>query len=282
MRTIKLFINSSMCTALLLVLCSVAQARCQDDWVCVDKIIDGDTIELRARNLRNYPITYTLNVETVAYVVDGSKTVTRTLRPQQEESAMLMRLRDGQRAGDYDWKLDWTVGVFDAHHDNDHLYAFPYAPGRSFRIMQGFGSRFSHTGIEQYAIDFDMPEGTPIHAARSGVVARIEENNSLGCWESGCGKYANFIVVLHSDGTTGEYYHLQKNGAIVDVGDSVARGQFIGSSGNTGHTALPHLHFAVYRVTTAGDTQSVPIRFHSASGIVSKPRRGGRHQAAFQ
>jgi murein DD-endopeptidase MepM/ murein hydrolase activator NlpD len=282
MRKTLLSTNSTILTALLLAFCSAAQAKCQDDWVCIDKITNGNTIELRVRNLRNYPITYTLNVESNSYSIDGSNTVTRTLRPQQAESGMLLRLRDGRPADDYEWVLDWTIGANDAHHDNDHLYAFPYAPGRSFRIMQGFGSRFSHTGTEQYAIDFDMPEGTPVHAARSGVVARIEENHSIGCWESGCGKYANFIVVLHSDGTTGEYYHLQKDGAIIGVGDSVARGQLIAYSGNTGHTALPHLHFAVYRATSDGSTQSVPIRFHSADGVVSKPRRGGRHQAAFQ
>jgi murein DD-endopeptidase MepM/ murein hydrolase activator NlpD len=126
-----------------------------------------------------------------------------------------------------------------------------------------------------------MPEGTPVHAARAGVVARVVESNDRGCWKDGCGRYANFIVVLHSDGTTGEYYHLQQAGALVEVGQSVARGQRIGLSGNTGHTAMPHLHFAVYRATEDGQTQSIPVRFQSADGTVNVPRRGARHQAAY-
>jgi murein DD-endopeptidase MepM/ murein hydrolase activator NlpD len=259
-----------------------AQAECVDAWVCVERVTEGDSVELRARNLKNYPITYTLALQTSAYAVAGASSVTRTLRPQASEAAIQMTLLEGARADAYDVELDWTVGVIDAKHDNDHLYAFPYQPGRTYRIMQSFESRFSHTGIEQFAIDFEMPEGSPVHAARSGVIAQIEEGNSVGCWQNGCSEFANYIVVLHSDGTTGEYYHLKQNGSLVEVGDSVARGDLIGYSGNTGNTAVAHLHFAVYRPTSAGNTQSIPIRFQSADGVVSRPRRGGRHQAAYQ
>ena len=164
-------------------------------------------------------------------------------------------------------------------HDDDYVYRLPYANGKSYRVIQSFGSRFSHTGLEQFAIDFLMREGTPVHAARDGVVARLEESNSIGCWEDGCGRYANFVVVLHDDGTTGEYYHLLKDGVLVDVGDRVVAGQKIALSGNTGHTTVAHLHFAVYRAVDWGNTQSVPVRFVSADGIVHRPRRGGRYQA---
>ncbi len=163
-------------------------------------------------------------------------------------------------------------------HDDDHLYSLPYASNKSYRVLQGFGSRFSHTGLEEFAIDLDMPVGTPVHAARAGVVAEIEESHNRGCWDDGCGKYANFIVVRHSDGTTGEYYHLRKGGSIVDVGDTVTQGQKIGYSGNTGHTTMPHLHFAVYCPAGWG-TQSIPVRFRSSDGIIERPRRGARYQA---
>ncbi len=88
-------------------------------------------------------------------------------------------------------------------------------------------------------------------------------------------------MVLHEDGTTGEYYHLQQKGALVDVGDRVVAGQQIGLSGNTGHTTMPHLHFAVYRATEWGNTQSIPVRFLSSAGVVHSPRRGGHYQAVI-
>lgn len=254
-------------------------ADCRDQWICVDAVDQGGNVELRAKNLRDFPVTYTLRVRTQYFDVAGPKTVTRTLAPQESARIMMLNRSDEGREGHYRYFFEWTVGDKDAVHDDDHLYALPYASGRSYRVLQGYSSRFSHTGLEAYAIDFDMPEGTPVHAARSGVVARVEESHSEGCWRDGCGRYANYIVVLHNDGTTGEYYHLQQQGALVKVGDSVARGQKIGLSGNTGHTTMPHLHFAVYRATEWGNTQSIPVRFQSANGTVKRARHGARYQA---
>jgi murein DD-endopeptidase MepM/ murein hydrolase activator NlpD len=254
-------------------------ADCRDDWICVNAVDQGGNVELRARNLQDYPVTYTLRVRTRYFEVAGPTTVTRTLAPQESARVMTLSRADENLDARYRYFFEWTVGDKDAVHDDDYLYALPYASGRSYRVLQGYGSRFSHTGLEAFAVDFDMPEGTPVHAARSGVVARVQESHSLGCWEDGCGRYANYVVVLHDDGTTGEYYHLQKNGALVEVGDHVNRGQIIGLSGNTGHTTMPHLHFAVYRATEWGNTQSIPVRFRSADGVVMRPRHGARYEA---
>jgi murein DD-endopeptidase MepM/ murein hydrolase activator NlpD len=269
----------ALIAAPLCLVAGIASAECRDDWICVDEVRSGSDVELRARNLGNYPITYTLSVRTRNFSVAGPNTVTRTLGPGESERVMLLDHHEGGDKGYYRYSYDWTVGRIDANHDDDHLYALPYASNRSYRVLQGYGSSFSHRGIEEYAIDFDMREGTPVHAARSGVVARVEESHDRGCWSDGCGKFANYVVILHTDGTTGEYYHLKKAGALVKVGDSVARGQRIGLSGNTGHTTMPHLHFAVYRAVEWGRTQSIAVRFQSADGIIERPRRGGRYQA---
>ena len=273
----------SVVSALAALLCqNSAVAACADDWLGVDEIRDGDNIELRATNLREFPITFTLRVRTRDLVADGPRTVTATL--DGEQSRLIMKLRDegGDRKGKYRISCDWTIGDKDALHDDDLLYLLPYENGKSYRVLQGYGSRFSHRGLEQFAVDFNMSVGTPVHAARSGVIARIEESHNKGCWQDGCGAYANYIVVLHNDGTTGEYYHLQQNGALVEVGDNIAAGQKIGLSGNTGHTTMPHLHFAVYRAAEWGNTQSIPVRFLSSAGIVHDPRRGGRYQAVAE
>jgi murein DD-endopeptidase MepM/ murein hydrolase activator NlpD len=263
----------------LLASASSVSANCMDDWICVDAVDHGDDIELYARNLGDYPITYTLRVRTKNLRSSGPKTVTRTLAPRQSEQVMALTSTHDDREGDYHLSYDWTIGDKDAKHDDDHLYALPYSSGQSYRVLQGYGSRFSHTGLEEFAIDFDMSIGTAVHAARAGVVARVEESHAKGCWEDGCGKFANFIVILHSDGTTGEYFHLQENGALVSAGDRVSQGQKIAYSGNTGHTTMPHLHFAVYRAAEWGNTQSIPVRFQGVDGTITRPRRGGRYQA---
>lgn len=246
-------------------------AKCEEDLICVNAVDQGDDVTLHARNLADYPITYTIKLQ--------HRYLTRTLAPRQSEQIFEVASADLGGSGKVHFSYEWTIGDKDAVHDDDHLYALPYRSGNSYRVLQGYGSRFSHTGLEEFAIDFDMKVGTAVHAARAGVVARVEESHAKGCWEDGCGAYANYIVILHNDGTTGEYYHLRKNGALVTVGDSVAQGQKIAYSGNTGHTTMPHLHFAVYRATSGGNTQSIPVRFQSVDGIITRIRRGGRYQA---
>ena len=256
-----------------------SRSRCSDDWICINSIAEPNRVELHAVNLRDVPITFTLKVRTRNMRTDRPATVTETLRPGQTRLAMVLRPAAPDRPGDYRIAYDWTIGSKDAVHDESRIYQLPYAAGKSYRVLQGYGSRFSHTGLEEFAVDFRMPEGTAVHAARGGLVARTEASHDIGCWEDHCGKYANFIVILHDDGTTGEYYHLQQNGALVSPGERVEAGQKIGLSGNTGHTTMPHLHFAVYRAAEWGRTQSIPVRFASADGIVERPRRGGRYQA---
>ena len=258
-----------------------AFAACADDWLGVDEVSDGGNIGLLATNLRDFPITFTLRVRSRGMTVMGPKTITETLAGKQSRLVMMFEENGGDRKGKYRISCDWTIGDKDALHDDEQLYMLPYENGKSYRVLQGYGSRFSHVGLEQYAVDFNMSVGTPVHAARAGVVARIEESSDKGCWDDGCGAYANYIVVLHDDGTTGEYYHLQQNGALIDVGDHIVAGQKIALSGNTGHTTMPHLHFAVYRAAEWGNTQSIPVRFLSSAGVVERPRRGGRYQAVL-
>jgi len=256
-----------------------AFARCADDWLDLDEIREDGNIELRATNLREFPITFTMRVRTRNMISIGPRTITETLNGDQSRLVMVLKENGGDRKGNYRISCDWTIGDKDAAHDDDQLYLLPYETGKSYRVLQGYSSRFSHRGLEQFAVDFNMDVGTPVHAARSGVVAQVVESNYRGCWEDGCGAFANYVVVLHSDGTTGEYYHLAQNGALVEVGDHVTAGQRIALSGNTGHTTMPHLHFAVYRAAEWGNTQSIPVRFLTSSGIIDEPRRGGRYQA---
>lgn len=256
-----------------------AVAACDDEWLGVDEVREGGNIGLRATNLGEFPITFTLRVRTRGMMTDGPRTVTETLDAEQSRLIMTLTENGGDRRGRYRIYCDWTIGDKDALHNDEYLYLLPYEQGRSYRVIQGYGSRFSHRGLEHYAVDFNMSVGTPVHASRAGIVAKIEETHNKGCWDDGCGAYANYIVILHDDGTTGEYYHLKQNGALVEVGDRVVAGQKIGLSGNTGHTTMPHLHFAVYRAAEWGNTQSIPVRFLSSAGVVNNPRRGGRYEA---
>ncbi len=157
-------------------------------------------------------------------------------------------------------------------HNDDYLYLFPFRKGKKYKVSQSFNGKNSHRSIaSKYAIDFVMPIGDKVYAARSGKV--IYTINHFK--ESGGEEYvhkANKIVILHDDGTYGNYAHLDFKGTLVEAGDIVERGQHIGYSGNTGKTRGPHLHFVVRKP----DDTSVQIQFEGYEGKVLK--KGKRYK----
>ena len=98
------------------------------------------------------------------------------------------------------------------------------------RATDGFGPRGSgfHTGI-----DYPAPSGTPVTAARDGVV------RAAG-WLPG---YGRVVVLRHEQGVTTLYSHLSR--ILVDPGRRVARSATVGLVGQTGDATGPHLHFEV-------------------------------------
>jgi murein DD-endopeptidase MepM/ murein hydrolase activator NlpD len=84
-----------------------------------------------------------------------------------------------------------------------------------------------------------------------------------------------WLVLLHDDGTTGEYFHLERGSALVRPGDRVECGQQLARSGNTGFSAVAHLHFGVYRTERDGRTESLAVRFAARGGVVL--RSGARY-----
>ena len=142
------------------------------------------------------------------------------------------------------------------------LYELPFQNGKRYKIIQAFGGKFSHSSDQsRYAIDFKIPIGDTIVAARSGrVVSAIEHFTERGGREYR--DKANQVVIYHDDGTLAFYVHLDKDGALVEVGDLVEAGQNIGIAGFTGFTTTPHLHFVVRNFRDA-----IPIQFKEKKNI---------------
>jgi Peptidase family M23 len=148
--------------------------------------------------------------------------------------------------------------------DTSFVYSLPYEEGSSHLIVQGYFGIFSHQ--ERAALDFKMKKGTNILAVRDGVVIRVKEDGSRGGWSRKWRNHGNNIVIQHGDNSRSGYWHLQKDGALVNVGDTVKQGQVIGLSGKTGYAATPHLHFIVWKSDGRG-WQQVPTRFQTSKGI---------------
>jgi murein DD-endopeptidase MepM/ murein hydrolase activator NlpD len=148
--------------------------------------------------------------------------------------------------------------------DTSFVYQLPFEPGTSHLVVQGYYGWFSHQN--RLALDFKMKRGTKVCAARGGVVARVRENGKKGGLNKKYRSEGNNIIIQHSDGSRAGYWHLQFEGALVNVGDTVKQGQVIGFSGKTGYTTAPHLHFLVWTNNRNG-WQQVPTRFLTQKGV---------------
>lgn len=147
--------------------------------------------------------------------------------------------------------------------DTSWVYRLPYAPGTAHMLIQGYFSRFSHKN--RAALDFKMMKGTTVHAARGGVVIRLQKDHDRGGWNRKYRPFANYVVIQHDDSTRAGYWHLQKDGVLVNIGDTVKAGQPIGISGKTGYSATPHLHFMVWK-NSRGRWRQIPTRFQTKKG----------------
>ena len=151
------------------------------------------------------------------------------------------------------------------HEDTSYVYALPFEEGKSYRMVQGYFSSFTHK--ERAALDFKMKRGSVICSAREGVVVRVKEDGDRGGLKRRLRAYGNYVIIQHPDSSRAGYWHIQKDGALVNVGDSVKKGQPIALSGKTGYSAIPHLHFLVWSTDNRRQWRQVPTRFKTSKGI---------------
>ena len=105
---------------------------------------------------------------------------------------------------------------------------------------------FHRTMREHHGVDYLVPEGTAVFATADGVVKSLSEKNST---------HGKAITIDHGNGYETSYSHLLD--IRVKKGSQVKRGDIIASSGNSGLSFVPHLHYEViYR-----DTRVDPVHY---------------------
>ncbi len=105
---------------------------------------------------------------------------------------------------------------------------------------------------DHYAFD------APFYAVAAGRVVEVRDgqpDNPIGKIGDQHDKH-NGVAIDHGDGELSWYVHARAGTITVKQGDQVERGQLLGRIGNSGSTAVPHLHFAYVAYTCL----SVPWR----------------------
>lgn len=100
-----------------------------------------------------------------------------------------------------------------------------------------FGFQRSPTHVHN-GVDLPAPIGTPVLAARSGLV-----KYATRAWQQGFTGYGNVVVIAQDDGTFALYAHLEE--PLVEAGEPVHEGEPIGRVGTSQYSAPDHVsHFA--------------------------------------
>jgi murein DD-endopeptidase MepM/ murein hydrolase activator NlpD len=149
--------------------------------------------------------------------------------------------------------------------DSSYIYTLPFEDNKKVFLIQAYESKMSHKG--ERALDFKVKKKTKVCAARDGVVVAAREDSDKGGLKPENLSDGNYVSIRHSDGSVAHYWHLNKDGVIINVGDTVKAGQWIGLSGNTGYSAFAHLHFEVQGYDTSGNYKQLATRFHTNKGI---------------
>jgi murein DD-endopeptidase MepM/ murein hydrolase activator NlpD len=164
-----------------------------------------------------------------------------------------------------------------ARHDDRVRYQLPFPPEIPRLCTQGPGGP-THKGRVYYAFDFVMPEDTPVVAARAGRVICVVDGHGEGTFSEEALGQANYVDVLHDDGTVAEYAHLRA-GIPARAGQAVRVGDVLGYSGNSGYSNGPHLHFAVWHPHPKRGSTSTHVLFGQAGTAGFVPQAGSFYGA---
>lgn len=186
--------------------------------------------------------------------------------PRERVRALTLGQRDRARRWDFYFMYSYRHGSMQAKPDGT-VYALPFRGETARHVGQGYHGSFSHHGEHAYSLDFLMPIGTAVTAARDGVVVlAVDRFDGYGTTPEYLER-SNRVLVEHADGTIGNYEHFRKGGVRVRPGQRVRTGEVLGEVGLVGYTTPhPHLHFNVFVAVDAKRIRTVPVLFRTADG----------------
>jgi len=168
----------------------------------------------------------------------------------------------------FSYGYDYSLGsVLLTEYDTAYQYELPYKKGLTFKIGKG------HKGLSCHkyktALDFIMPKGTEILAARDGIVVYVGDKDENIEFEDRCGQFDNSIYIYHDDGTIAQYSHIKYNSAKVKEGEHVAAGALIASCSNGENKKGSFFHFECLLPRIGYDDVYLPTKFKIENGTTT-------------
>jgi murein DD-endopeptidase MepM/ murein hydrolase activator NlpD len=272
----RLLIAASMVTCMFVAHAAHANDElCLDDApVCIEAVQGDATTSFFASNKTHAPYSIRVAFEELENLEAVVPLPLRAVVPAGGRRLVgSLKTLDASTETRFRYRFRAALGSSQARPSSRHRYRMPFGGNSPRFLSQGVGGRHTHTGASKWAFDFAMLGGTPVLAARGGIVVEVVDGHVAG--GAGARSYdkANRVTVLHPDGSLAMYAHLRR-GAVVEVGNPVRTGDLVGLSGDTGRSTGPHLHFMVWKRQSDLSLASVPIRFHDGSAEGMIPTQG--------
>lgn len=241
--------------------------------ILVERVATADQSDFRAINQCQCVVEFELRVLEAQGLNIAPNAVYHAVLPPETQRSLVQAAASGAGPTQIRYRWKAVLGAPGAQHQPHEPYRAPFAVGASYRVSQAFPTHSTHdTPDSAYAVDLALPDGTPVYAAREGIVINLRHDAFRGAPSLLLLDQANMVEILHDDGTIAVYAHLHWDSVRVQPGQQVRRGQYIADSGNTGFTTGPHLHFAVLR--NAGlSAVSVPVQFSGPGDTAVTPQQ---------
>jgi len=129
-------------------------------------------LRLIAENFYFGPVQIAYQLEFIENVAADTAAQGLTVVPARSQAELITVSRcDITMPMRFECQFQFIPGDPEARHEPESLYRLPYASAESFKVSQAYPDQITYTDpSSQHAIDFEMPVGTGVYAARSGIV----------------------------------------------------------------------------------------------------------------
>ena len=150
-------------------------------------------------------------------------------------------------------------------HDRAPMWTREFKVPRESPVTSPFGTGRMFNGVvasRHLGVDYRGGVGAPIYAANRGIVALVDTFFLAG----------RIVYLDHGGGVVTGYFHMTK--PMVAKGDTVERGQQIGTVGATGRVTGPHLHWSArYGALTFNPAYLLDLPLDVYSGKAASMKR---------
>jgi len=213
----------------------------QDVYVVVREIIHSHNFI--ARNSTPYDVTVTIRHFGIENGDSkGLSPWTKSLAPKSQVTAFAIAAVNPNEPVKYQYNWNWKFGIPGTKHDDSYCYALPF----DRKLLT------QNSDSQNGSSHWDLPIGSPILAAREGIVVRISEQTASTPGQ---------IMVKHTDGSLATYRGFGENTICLKPDQQIAKADRIGTVGNKDSNPSTTFYFYVWIPIDGEQVTYVSVKF---------------------